>query len=63
LPAIEAAHVVAGAATLLVKVRASTTKELQNVLRELHSISGVSGTESIIVLETTFERAVNVSEA
>jgi DNA-binding Lrp family transcriptional regulator len=57
---IEEAHIVAGAATLLVKVRATSTRELQLTLRDLHSLPGVSGTDSIIVLETLFERPIYV---
>lgn len=53
---VEEAHVVAGSATLLVKVRAATTEALQATLRRLHDIEGVSGTETIVVLETFFER-------
>ncbi len=62
LTPVEEAHIVAGAATLLVKVRATSTKELQQTLRELHSLPGVSGTDSIIVLETFFERPVQVGD-
>ncbi|MGH3714880.1 MAG: Lrp/AsnC family transcriptional regulator [Micromonosporaceae bacterium] len=56
LPAVCEAHIVAGAASVLVKVRAATTEQLQATLRELHAITGVTGTQTIVVLETFFER-------
>ncbi|MGD1218422.1 Lrp/AsnC family transcriptional regulator [Streptomyces krungchingensis] len=56
LPEIQEAHVIAGSASVLVKVRTSTTEELQDVLRRLYAIEGVSGTQATIVLETFFER-------
>ncbi|MEV4180555.1 Lrp/AsnC ligand binding domain-containing protein [Streptosporangium canum] len=56
LPWIEEAHIVAGAATLLVKVRTSSTEDLQAVLRRLHEVPGVTGTRTVVVLETFFER-------
>jgi len=59
LPEIQEAHVVAGAASILVKVRTSTTEELQAVLRRLFGVDGVTGTQTIVVLETFFERPVD----
>ncbi|MEU1199120.1 Lrp/AsnC family transcriptional regulator [Streptomyces sp. NPDC005813] len=56
LPEIQEAHVIAGSASVLVKVRTSTTEELQDVLRRLYAVEGVSGTQATIVLETFFER-------
>lgn len=58
VPEIQEAHIIAGSASVLVKVRTSTTGELQDVLRRLYSIEGVSGTRATIVLETLFERPV-----
>ncbi|WP_437105526.1 Lrp/AsnC family transcriptional regulator [Streptomyces sp. enrichment culture] len=58
LPEIEEAHVIAGSASVLVKVRTSTTEQLQDVLRRLYAIEGVSGTEATVVLDTFFERPV-----
>ncbi|MGC7102445.1 Lrp/AsnC family transcriptional regulator [Amycolatopsis lurida] len=60
VPEIEEAHIVAGAATLMLKVRTRGTEELQGVLRRLYEIDGVSGTEATVVLETFFERPVHV---
>jgi hypothetical protein len=59
LRSVEEAHIVAGTATLLVKVRTNSTKELQEALRDLHNLPGASGTESIVVLETLFDRPVS----
>ncbi|WP_370409335.1 Lrp/AsnC family transcriptional regulator [Streptomyces fradiae] len=60
LPEILEAHVIAGSATVLVKVRTTTTEQLQDVLRRLYAIDGVSGTQATVVLETFFERPVAV---
>jgi DNA-binding Lrp family transcriptional regulator len=59
LPEVVEAHVVAGPASLLVKVRTSTTEDLQAALRRLFAIDGVTGTQTIVVLESFFERAVD----
>ncbi|MFK0255326.1 Lrp/AsnC family transcriptional regulator [Streptomyces sp. NPDC090445] len=53
---IQEAHVIAGSAAVLVKVRTATTEQLQDVLRRLYAIDGVSGTHATVVLETFFER-------
>ncbi|NUR82889.1 MAG: Lrp/AsnC family transcriptional regulator [Nonomuraea sp.] len=50
------AHVIAGEASVLVKVRTGTTEQLQDVLRRIYDIAGVTGTQAIVVLETFFER-------
>ncbi|WXB19153.1 Lrp/AsnC family transcriptional regulator [Pendulispora albinea] len=60
IPSIEEAHVVAGAATLLVKVRTQTTEELQATLKKLFDVPGVTGTQTIVALETFFERPIDV---
>ncbi|WP_144122771.1 Lrp/AsnC family transcriptional regulator [Catellatospora sichuanensis] len=57
---IQEAHIVAGAASLLVKVRTATTEKLQATLREIFAVDGVTGTETIVVLESCFERPVDV---
>ncbi|WP_285660459.1 Lrp/AsnC family transcriptional regulator [Actinorhabdospora filicis] len=59
LPEVEEAHIIAGAGTLLVKVRTATTQDLQGVLRRLYEVPGVASTQSIVVLETFFERPVS----
>ncbi len=58
IPEIQEAHVIAGSAAVLVKVRTATTEQLQDVLRRIYAIDGVSGTEATVVLETFFERPV-----
>ncbi|MFI7010162.1 Lrp/AsnC family transcriptional regulator [Streptomyces sp. NPDC050145] len=58
IPEIVEAHVIAGSASVLVKVRSATTEQLQDVLRRLYAIDGVSGTQATVVLETFFERPV-----
>ncbi|MFE6398371.1 Lrp/AsnC family transcriptional regulator [Streptomyces alboflavus] len=59
LPEVLEAHVIAGSASVLVKVRTATTQQLQDVLRRLYAIDGVSGTQATVVLETFFERPVS----
>lgn len=53
---IQEAHVIIGSASVMVKVRTATTDQLQDVLRRLYAIDGVSGTQATVVLETFFER-------
>ncbi|MET9655748.1 Lrp/AsnC family transcriptional regulator [Streptomyces sp. NPDC006510] len=59
LPEVVEAHVIAGSASVLVKVRTATTEQLQDVLRRIHTIDGVNGTRATVVLETLFERPVS----
>ena len=59
IPEILEAHVIAGSASILVKVRTATTEQLQDVLRRIYDIPGVSGTQATVVLETFFERPVS----
>jgi DNA-binding Lrp family transcriptional regulator len=60
LPDVVEAHIVAGGASLLLKIRTGSTEQLQGVLRDIYKIKGVSGTQTIVALETFFERPVNV---
>lgn len=60
IPDIQEAHVIAGVASLLVKVRTATTESLQAVLHRIFDIDGVTSTQTIVVLETFFERPVSV---
>ncbi|WP_329196831.1 MULTISPECIES: Lrp/AsnC family transcriptional regulator [unclassified Streptomyces] len=53
---IQEAHIIAGSASVLVKVRTGSTEQLQDVLRRLYAIDGVSGTQATVVLDTFFER-------
>lgn len=59
VPEIQEAHVIAGSAAVLVKVRTASTEQLQDVLRRLYAIDGVSGTQATVVLETFFERPLD----
>ncbi|MGW7330563.1 Lrp/AsnC family transcriptional regulator [Streptomyces sp. NPDC054840] len=56
IPEIQEAHIIAGSASVLVKVRTASTERLQDVLRRLYAIDGVSGTHATVVLDTFFER-------
>lgn len=58
---VEEAHIIAGPASVLVKVRTAGTEQLQEVLREIFDIDGVTGTQTIVVLETLFDRPTQVT--
>ncbi|TMR18613.1 Lrp/AsnC family transcriptional regulator [Nonomuraea turkmeniaca] len=58
IPEIEEAHVIAGPASVLLKVRTAGTRELQDVLRRVFEVDGVTGTQAVVVLETFFERTL-----
>lgn len=58
IPEILEAHVIAGSASVLVKVRTATAEQLQGVLRRIYAIDGVSGTQATVVLEALFERPI-----
>jgi Lrp/AsnC family transcriptional regulator, leucine-responsive regulatory protein len=62
IPEVEAAYVVAGDSSLLVRVRASTNAQLQQVLRRLYTLEGVSGTQSTVVLDIFFERPLSIGD-
>jgi Lrp/AsnC family leucine-responsive transcriptional regulator len=62
LPWIQEAHIIAGTASVLVKVRATSTQDLQNALKRLYDVHGVTATQTTVVLETFFERPVNPHE-
>jgi len=59
LPEVQEAHIIAGPASVLVKIRTSTTEELHGALRRLFQVDGVTGTQTIVALETLFERPVD----
>jgi Lrp/AsnC family transcriptional regulator, leucine-responsive regulatory protein len=63
IPAIEEAHVTAGHASLLLKVRTPTPGDLQSVLRQVYQLDGVTSTEAIVVLDTFFDRPVDPGDA
>jgi DNA-binding Lrp family transcriptional regulator len=56
LAEVEEAHVIAGRASLLLKVRTASPQDLQETLRRIYHMNGTAGTEAIMVLETFFDR-------
>ncbi len=56
IAAVEEAHIIAGPASVMVKVRTATTEDLQATLRALHQVDGVTSTQTVVVLESCFER-------
>ena len=56
IPEIEEAHIVAGAGSVLLKIRTGSTVALQAVLRRLFAVNGVAATDTTVVLETVFTR-------
>jgi Lrp/AsnC family transcriptional regulator, leucine-responsive regulatory protein len=60
ISAVEEAHIIAGPASVLVKVRTISTEELQATLRALHQVDGVTSTQTVVVLESFFERTPSV---
>jgi len=60
IPAVEEAHIIAGPASVLVKVRTGSTEQLQATLRALHQVDGVTSTQTVVVLESIFERQPTV---
>jgi Lrp/AsnC family transcriptional regulator, leucine-responsive regulatory protein len=60
IPAVEEAHIIAGPASVLVKVRTTSTEQLQATLRSLHQVDGVTSTQTVVVLESFFERPPTV---
>ncbi|MFI6297869.1 Lrp/AsnC family transcriptional regulator [Nonomuraea sp. NPDC050790] len=58
---VEEAHVIAGPAAVLVKVRTAGTEQLQHILRKIFAIDGVTGAQTIVVLETLFDRPTQVT--
>ncbi|WP_433167154.1 Lrp/AsnC family transcriptional regulator [Kribbella sp. CA-247076] len=63
IAAVQEAHIIAGPASVLVKVRTATTEGLQATLRALHQVNGVTSTQTIVVLESYFERPPAVGAA
>ena len=60
ITAVEEAHIIAGPASVLVKVRTTSTEALQATLRALHQVDGVTSTQTVVVLESFFERPPTV---
>lgn len=62
LPDVQEAHVVAGSASLLLKIRTTSTEDLQVVLRRIYEMDPVLTAKSVVVLETFFERPLDPVE-
>ncbi|WP_343238514.1 Lrp/AsnC family transcriptional regulator [Streptomyces sp. SID13031] len=62
IAAVEEAHIIAGPASVLVKVRTNSTEALQQTLRALHQVDGVTSTQTVVVLESFFERPPTVKK-
>ena len=55
MPWIEECHHIAGEESLLIKVRAESTRVLEHLIWELRALESVERTKTIIVLATVFE--------
>jgi Lrp/AsnC family leucine-responsive transcriptional regulator len=62
LPDVQEAHIVAGSASLLLKIRTASTEDLQVVLRRIYELDQVLTARSVVVLETFFERPLEPVE-
>ncbi len=56
MPEIEEFHSVAGQLSFLVKLRATSTEHLLELIEQLKQIPGIEATETIVALKTYFER-------
>jgi Lrp/AsnC family transcriptional regulator, leucine-responsive regulatory protein len=56
LPQVEACYSVTGDETYILLVRVADPRSLEDLLREINSLDGVSGTRTSLILSTTFER-------
>jgi Lrp/AsnC family leucine-responsive transcriptional regulator len=54
-PEVEECYSIAGADSLMLKVRTGTTQELENLLERIRSTHGVERTRTTVVLDTYFE--------
>jgi Lrp/AsnC family transcriptional regulator, leucine-responsive regulatory protein len=58
IQAIEECHSVAGANSLLLKVRVASTRALLDLVEKLRQTPGIEGTETSIVLQTQIDRPI-----
>lgn len=56
VPEVEDCYSIAGADSLMLKVRTATTQDLENVLERMRATIGVERTRTTVVLATYFER-------
>jgi Lrp/AsnC family transcriptional regulator, leucine-responsive regulatory protein len=55
-PQVEACYSVTGDETYILLVRVADPRSLEDLLREINSVEGVSSTRTMLILSTTFER-------
>jgi len=56
LPAVEACYSVTGDDSYVLHVRVTDARSLEDLLREIGCVEGVSSTRTMLILSTTFER-------
>lgn len=56
LPAVEACYSVTGDDSYVLMVRVTDARSLEDLLREIGCVEGVSSTRTMLILSTTFER-------
>jgi len=56
LPAVEACYSVTGDDSYVLLVRVTDARSLEDLLREIGCVDGVSSTRTMLILSTTFER-------
>ena len=55
MPWVEECHHIAGEESLLLKVRAESTRTLEHIIWEIRALEPVERTKTVIVLATVFE--------
>jgi DNA-binding Lrp family transcriptional regulator len=63
IPSIEECHSVAGALSMILKVRVKDTAALLGLSEQLRQIPGIEQTETTIVLKTQIDRPVALQQA
>jgi Lrp/AsnC family leucine-responsive transcriptional regulator len=56
MPQVEACYSVTGDETYILLVRVADPRSLEDLLRAINSVEGVSSTRTLLILSTTFER-------
>lgn len=59
-PEVEECHSIAGEDNMLIKTRTTSPAGLENLLRKIRKIPGITKTLTTVVLETRFERGIQV---
>ena len=55
MPWIEECHHIAGEESLLLKVRAESTRALESIIWDIRALDSVERTRTVVVLATVFE--------